>query len=639
MLNPPLCQQTSCDRVSPSPTALRLLILTMIFAWILGTPGPHITLGQDGQDGPLAAMTQAIDEAEKAFGQGEFSDSAAKINDAIAKLEEILKATRREDVREIRLQHRRLVAAQRLLRTRRETTNPLPRLRFQYVDDDDEEMMEAEEDSADTSKVSFTETVAPILAQKCGRCHISRRSGDVSLASISQMVGLIEAGNPDGSQLYSVIEDGSMPKGNNKLSDDEKTAIREWINQGAKLDAAQLDFDLRPLMQSTAQPSGPAPEVSQATANDTVFFSRDIAPMLAESCAGCHINANQLRGGLSMDSFARMIRGGDSGPLWVAGNPDQSLIVQKLKGMGDGQRMPINRPAWNAEQIQKISTWIREGAHFDSPDPQTPLPQLASLSTIAAMDAESLKEHRRLIANRQWELALVGVQAERESTDHFHFVYAYGVDSQLIQTLKQEAERRYQEHAKNLMGSGVPAFAQAPITVFVPKSSYDYSEFGKMVESRDVPLQEKFHWDQTVDGPYLVLNGSLKPDAVGPMLHQTLPPMMVATWQPNLPSWFCNSVGHSVVDWKSDQLQSVQQYLANNPPSQQTIQQWTRGRLVTHMPYDIAASLGWKKSRNQLRRIRSELWDKAPLETVLKNQFQADSQQTATSLLRLGLQP
>ena len=552
------------------------------------------------EDGSLAKMTASIDEAETAFKAGNFEASAERINDAIAELEKILLATRREEVAEIRKQHRRVVTAQRLLRSQRQKTDSVPRLKFNYREEP------SDKDAAEMTgeKVSFTKTVAPILADKCGRCHISRRSGDVSLASVSQMTGLIETGDSAGSQLYSVIEDGSMPKGNNKLSDEEKKAVREWIEQGAKIDAAVADFDLRPLLQMTPRNDQPAAAISRASENDTVFFSKDIAPLLAETCNGCHIDANQLRGGLSLDNFARMNRGGDSGALWVAGKPDESLLVQKLKGMGDGQRMPINRPKWSDQQIELISTWIREGAHYDAPDPNTPVKQLASLSTIASMDAESLKAHRQSIAKQQWDLALVGVRSETRDTDNLHFVIGYGVETSLQKQIMTQAQKLYADFAKDLTDAKASAFARAPITVFVPKGGYDYSEFGKMVEKRDTPLQEKYHWGQTVDGPYIVINGSIKPEQLEDALTQTLPPAMVANWQPNLPQWFCNSVGSSVVDWTADQLKSVQQFFAQNAPTAAQIQQWTTDRLSNHQPYDIVAGMGWRKSRVELKKIR-----------------------------------
>ena len=113
---------------------------------------------------------------------------------------------------------------------------------------------------------------------------------------------------------------------------------------------------------------------------------------------------------------------------------------------------------------------------------------------------------------------------------------------------------------------------------------------------------------------------------------------MVANWQPNLPQWFCNSVGSSVVDWTADQLKSVQQFFAQNAPTAAQIQQWTTDRLSNHQPYDIVAGMGWRKSRVELKKIRGQLWNNQPLTTVLMEQWKADPAQVGTQLLQAGNQ-
>lgn len=47
----------------------------------------------------------------------------------------------------------------------------------------------------------------------------------------------------------------------------------------------------------------------------------------------------------------------------IPGNPDNSRLVWAIEGRLPGaQRMPLNRPPLNENQIKGIRTWIREGA-------------------------------------------------------------------------------------------------------------------------------------------------------------------------------------------------------------------------------------------------------------------------------------
>ena len=85
----------------------------------------------------------------------------------------------------------------------------------------------------------------------------------------------------------------------------------------------------------------------KATGKETVSFAGDVAPLLVESCKGCHINAMRASGGLNMDTFAQLLRGGDSGDIVIPGNGEESLLVKKLRG-SMGLKMPAGgRPAFS----------------------------------------------------------------------------------------------------------------------------------------------------------------------------------------------------------------------------------------------------------------------------------------------------
>src|SRR5579871_4831066 len=54
------------------------------------------------------------------------------------------------------------------------------------------------------------------------------------------------------------------------------------------------------------------------------FFEKQVRPVLVEHCYECHsAGAKKLKGGLRLDSRAGLLKGGDSGPAIVAGQPEQ----------------------------------------------------------------------------------------------------------------------------------------------------------------------------------------------------------------------------------------------------------------------------------------------------------------------------
>ncbi|MEN9675955.1 MAG: hypothetical protein RIS76_1851, partial [Verrucomicrobiota bacterium] len=108
------------------------------------------------------------------------------------------------------------------------------------------------------------------------------------------------------------------------------------------------------------------------------FFENRIRPLLADHCYECHsARAEKLKGGLRLDTKADLLKGGASGPVLVAGHPEQSLIVQVLRGTAvDVKAMPPKdaQGPLTAEQIAIVEEWIRMGA----PDPRESGPVAAT---------------------------------------------------------------------------------------------------------------------------------------------------------------------------------------------------------------------------------------------------------------------
>src|SRR5579862_9298217 len=71
------------------------------------------------------------------------------------------------------------------------------------------------------------------------------------------------------------------------------------------------------------------------------FFETEIRPVLATKCYGCH--SSKLKspmGGLVLDTKAGLKRGGNGGPIVVAGAPASSRLLQALSYNQTELRMP-----------------------------------------------------------------------------------------------------------------------------------------------------------------------------------------------------------------------------------------------------------------------------------------------------------
>lgn len=94
------------------------------------------------------------------------------------------------------------------------------------------------------------------------------------------------------------------------------------------------------------------------------FFESHIRPLLMDHCWECH-GAEKQWSGLRLDSAQALLRGGESGPAVVPGNPEESLLFQAVLRTG-----PIEMPpetVLQARQVEALRQWIAMGA----PWPQT----------------------------------------------------------------------------------------------------------------------------------------------------------------------------------------------------------------------------------------------------------------------------
>ncbi|HEX5410691.1 MAG TPA: PSD1 and planctomycete cytochrome C domain-containing protein [Terriglobia bacterium] len=86
-------------------------------------------------------------------------------------------------------------------------------------------------------------------------------------------------------------------------------------------------------------------------------FTRDIKPIFQASCGNCH-GGNQAQAHLRLDSVAAILKGGVSGAAILPGHSQDSLLVKRLLGLGDGPRMPMGASPLESRKINLIRAWI-----------------------------------------------------------------------------------------------------------------------------------------------------------------------------------------------------------------------------------------------------------------------------------------
>src|SRR6516164_11767409 len=81
----------------------------------------------------------------------------------------------------------------------------------------------------------------------------------------------------------------------------------------------------------SADEPGLAAPVASETAGVELFEKR-IRPLFIQHCYSCHSSkAEKLRGHLLLNTGAGLLKGGDSGPAIVPGNPGESLLIEAVR--------------------------------------------------------------------------------------------------------------------------------------------------------------------------------------------------------------------------------------------------------------------------------------------------------------------
>ncbi|HEY6881466.1 MAG TPA: hypothetical protein VI299_25750 [Polyangiales bacterium] len=145
-------------------------------------------------------------------------------------------------------------------------------------------------------------------------------------------------------------------------ADREDARTHEEGPDGEDASAQDASTDASPMVDASVQ----------MDAGNTVSFS-SVYAIISTSCTGCHAAGKPLDLSTPELALAGMVGasahyaacGGDGGTgrvVVVAGNPDESLLIQKLEGVQTcGKQMPP-KALLTSEQVAVFRAWVAAGA-------------------------------------------------------------------------------------------------------------------------------------------------------------------------------------------------------------------------------------------------------------------------------------
>ncbi len=409
--------------------------------------------------------------------------------------------------------------------------------------------------SSGKGTVSFAKDVAPIITAKCISCHDDNARGGLRLDTFAGFEkgggsgALLVPGNAQNSRLLQKLVTPNaqqrMPKMAAALTENEIKAIYTWVTEGAKFDGADKTTELAALSKKPANGPAPKAEVVKATGNETVSFIKDVAPTIVNICGGCH-NDGQKRGGLSMATFEKLMQGGDSGRVVVAGSLEGSRLW-RLVNADDTPVMPAGQARITKKWHGDLKKWIEEGAKFDGPDAKRPLRQIVpteeqlEAEKLAKLSPEEFAAKRMKDSEAQWKLTFPNGEPRQISSKEF-IVMGDASEARL-----KEVEGWAIEHAKSLRTSfnvKDDLLWKGKLTIFVMKERFGYEEFNNSVHKREVPREVLGHSQvtATMDEAFIALQD------IGDAASETSPGMQVSLIE-HVTGAFLKRGGGSLPDW------------------------------------------------------------------------------------------
>ena len=128
--------------------------------------------------------------------------------------------------------------------------------------------------------------------------------------------------------------------------------------------------------------AAPAARAAEPTKEQLDFFEKKVRPILSEKCYKCHsVEGGKSKGGLTLDTQAATLKGGEGGPAVVPGDISNSLLITAVSYKDKDLKMPPdkdNNKKLSDEEIASLTEWVKMGA----PDPRTAPAKIAKMSGL-----------------------------------------------------------------------------------------------------------------------------------------------------------------------------------------------------------------------------------------------------------------
>jgi uncharacterized membrane protein len=144
---------------------------------------------------------------------------------------------------------------------------------------------------------------------------------------------------------------------------------------------------------------------NRATSLDEVeVFAQVVQPIFQERCVSCHGDSKQ-KGGLRLDSWDAIFKGGESGEVVVAGDANESLLMQRiwLPESHEDHMPPEGKPQPSLNEIRMLEWWVETSGGPEVFLGETIVPEVITTYVSSLLGIELEKPEP--LPEREWVMA------------------------------------------------------------------------------------------------------------------------------------------------------------------------------------------------------------------------------------------
>ena len=159
------------------------------------------------------------------------------------------------------------------------------------------------------------------------------------------------------------------------------------------------------------------PEKEKVPIDKALVFRDVVQPVFESKCTSCH-NPDKTKGGLMLNDERNVLKGGKDGKLFVAGQPQLSLLLQRIH-LPEGEKKhmpPSGKPQLTAEEFNLLFLWIKENAEFNKK--VISLPSNDSLRMLAATFLKPAEE-----TEEQYDFAAADEKLIKKLNNNYRVIY------------------------------------------------------------------------------------------------------------------------------------------------------------------------------------------------------------------------